>query len=301
MRQHNKEKIYTRNFWQGEDITKKFIYSLVKSAKSSHHTVFITSVFPKRISFFERLQNSLKYRVRGITDVTYVQKRAYGIVKPILGANVRNVWFTGENHRIPNGEGWDAFLSFEPNKSPDKNLHLPFWVTRLGETCNEVQIKINEISKIRDPRMSKTKFACAFIGNPEPTRLRFIEMFARHFEIDLFGTVFGNPVKDKKKILQEYKFNVCFENDLYPGYVTEKAIESWECEAIPIWWGLDKFNYLNSAAIIDVYSLGFEGAIEKVREISNSSQEMKVMRSQPILNKRYDVDELLQNLKCLLA
>lgn len=301
MRKYSSTGIYTRNFWPGEDITKKFIYSLVELARNYDDTILITSVFPKRISFFEKAQKSLKYRVLKITDKAYIQKRAYGIEMPIVRNEVKNVWYTGENQRIPNGDGWDAFLSFEPNESPKKNLHLPFWVTRLGETCDEAQIKIIEMTKNREVKINKTKFACAFIGNPEPMRLRFIEEFKKHFEIDLFGAIFNNPVENKKEILRQYKFNICFENDLYPGYVTEKAIESWECEAIPIWWGLDHFEYLNSAALINVYSLGFEGAIQKVREVSNNLHQMEAISSQPILAKKFDVDQLVQSLKNLLS
>ena len=294
-------RVQTRNFWQGEDVTKKFICSLVELAKNSEDTVFITSVFPKRIPFFKRLNESLKYRLLKKTDKNYIQRRAYGLDRPIIAKNVKNVWYTGENHRVPDGQGWDAFLSFEPNDSPKNNLHLPFWVTRLGETCDEAQSRIATMVKSRELSFYKSKFACAFIGNPEPTRLRFIEEFSKHFQIDLFGSVFNRPVKNKEEILKDYRFNICFENDLYPGYVTEKAIEAWECEAIPIWWGLDNFNYLNSAALIDVYSLGFEGAIQKVAEISNNLQEMQTISTKPILSKNFDIDLLTKNLKRLLS
>ena len=45
---------------------------------------------------------------------------------------------------------------------------------------------------------------------------------------------------------------MCFENDIYPGYVTEKPIEAYIGDAIPLYYGLDVANYLNSKAIINL-------------------------------------------------
>jgi len=58
-----------------------------------------------------------------------------------------------------------------------------------------------------------------------------------HGYIDLFGPAFGNKVKDKMSICQEYKYMICFENDLFPGYVTEKLIDAYLCGSIPVYWG----------------------------------------------------------------
>ena len=301
MKKFDSDGIYTRNFWSGEDITKKFILSVVSSAKGTNQDVIITSVFPKKPSFFEKVQKSLKYRVFKLSDREYLQKISYGLEKPSAQQNMKNIWYTGENRRPPeDNDVWDAFLSFELDTSIEKNIYLPFWITRLGQNVEEVQEKIDEMLKPRKPILNKTKFACSFVGNPEPMRLRFIKEFAKFHKIDLFGSTFNNRVQNKAKILEEYNFNVCFENDLYPGYVTEKAIEAWQSEAIPIWWGLDNAKYLNPGALIDVNKLGINDSLREIAILSSDEARMYSIRSQPILAKRYDAIKLVGILKKLL-
>jgi hypothetical protein len=302
MKKFDSDGIYTRNFWPGEDTTKKFILSVVARSKSSNKNVTVTSVFPKKPSFFEKAQKSLKYRVLKLSDREYLQKISYGLEKPRTQKNMKNIWYTGENRRPPeDNEAWDAFLSFELDTSIEKNIYLPFWVTRLGQNVEEVQEKIDEMLKPRKPIFNKTKFACSFVGNPEPMRLRFIKEFARFHKIDLFGSAFNNRVQDKAKILEEYRFSVCFENDLYPGYVTEKAIESWQSEAIPIWWGLDNAKFLNPGALIDVSELGISDSLRQISILSTDETRMYSIRSQPILSKRFDTAMLISSLKSLLS
>jgi hypothetical protein len=296
----NSDFISIRNFWPGEDLTKKFLFSLIANTKKTSDKVIVTSVFPKKQSLAEKVRKSIKYRLFGLSDMEYVQKRSYGIEKPVAGKHIKNVWYTGENRRLPSDDGWDAFLSFELDRSFSKNIYLPIWVTRLGQNIEEVQSRIEKMVLIREPRISKTKFACAFVGNPEPKRMMFINEFSKYFKIDLFGSAFNNPIENKSKILDEYRFNICFENDLYPGYVTEKAFESWESEAIPIWWGLDEAKFLNPNSLIDVTVLGFDRAIDDVRKIASSEEKMYSLRSQPILLKRYDLINLVDKLKELL-
>lgn len=45
----------------------------------------------------------------------------------------------------------------------------------------------------------------------------------------------------------------CLENDLYPGYVTEKLVEAYVCETVPLYWGLTDGNpYLNKKSFLNL-------------------------------------------------
>jgi hypothetical protein len=134
-----------------------------------------------------------------------------------------NIWYTGENLRPPSETKWDALLSFEEDDDSMKNIYLPFWATTLGETVEEAEEAQKVLLRPRNGEGPKSRFACAVIGNPEPTRMRMIQELKSIGEVSLFGSVFDKPVDNKKEVLQRYTYNVCFENDLYPGYVTEKA------------------------------------------------------------------------------
>ena len=46
-----------------------------------------------------------------------------------------------------------------------------------------------------------------------------------------------DAVYEKQQFLNNYKFNLCFENASYPGYATEKLYEALCARTIPIYWG----------------------------------------------------------------
>ena len=293
--------IALRNFWPSDDVTKEFLVKLIKDSKTRDQKVILTSVFPKTSSIFERAINYLGYRFFNFTNLKYIEKRAYGLENPIIDNVVKNIWYTGENKRIPANNDWDIFLSFDSDPSIKNNIYLPVWVTSLGENLEIVNDLIELMTQKRELKFHKTKFACAFVGNPEPTRMRFISELAKLYEIDLYGTAFKNPVKDKLSILNQYKFNICFENDLYPGYVTEKVIESWRSEAIPIWWGIDSLGYLNSSALINVYELGMEKSLDMINMLENDDLRSDNLRRNPILAKKYYLEYLTSQLRYFLS
>jgi hypothetical protein len=281
------KEIKLRNFWPQNDTTKKFLVNLIEDCRPDSMNVALTSVFPET-SLTRKGIEAFKVR-RGMKLALKVQqRRLYNLLDPLEDEKYLNIWYTGENLRPPSETKWDALLTFEEDNDAAKNIYLPFWATTLGETIEEAE----EVQKIlllpRNGEGPKNSFACAVIGNPEPMRMRMIKELENLGKVNLFGSVFNNRVKDKKTVLQKHTFNVCFENDLYPGYVTEKALDAWLAGAIPIWWGLDKFNYLNPKAIINIAQLGFDGGIKIIDEISANISRMSSIQSEPILQKGYD-------------
>lgn len=83
----------------------------------------------------------------------------------------------------------------------------------------------------------------------------------------------------KKEILKNYHFNFCFENTLYPYYVTEKIWESIECKCLPIYYGGDKgsiYDTFPEESFID-YSK-FQNPQEMINYIENMTREEFIMR-----------------------
>lgn len=181
-----------------------------------------------------------------------------GGIQPLKNARI-NIWYTGENERPPFG-AWDAYFSFEVDQLGAKNVYWPMawsatnllfpdskatpWNSRILDV--EQSIKPRELSKSK-----KKKFACAFIGKAYPYRLQILKMVSELGQIDIYGQASRRPVKSKFEIARNYKFMICPENDLYPGYVTEKPIEAYTCQTIPIYSGIDSGKILNPKAIIN--------------------------------------------------
>lgn len=185
-----------------------------------------------------------------------------------------HIWFTGENIRPPSGP-WDGYLSFDLDPMDGKNAYCPLWwwsLDLLGPAHSPFIDPAPDIRSLVAPRLvspERPGFAVAFVNNPDPMRLRMISEMRRFGTVDVFGRMVGKPVPDKMAVAKNYKFVLCFENDLYPGYVTEKPIEAWACGAVPIWWGLDPAGYLNPAAMINAQLFPtFRHAAEYVAQLN---------------------------------
>lgn len=167
-----------------------------------------------------------------------------------------HIWYTGENVRPPLGD-WDGYFSFDLDPLAGKNVYLPLWwhsVGVLGSPQSHFMTPAPRLESLQESRSINAMpdgFAMAIVNNPHPMRLHAINSLRRFGEVDVFGGAVGRPIANKSELAGRYRYSVCFENDLYPGYVTEKAIEAWSLGTIPLWWGLDPGGYLNKEALFN--------------------------------------------------
>ena len=218
-----------------------------------------------------------------------------------------HVWFTGENVRPPSG-GWDGFLSYDTDPLNGLNAYLPLWwfnVGLLGEPHSIFTTRMptwQEMLKARDHAPWRPKFACAFINNPEPMRMHAIQALREVGDVDVFGAAVGRPVPDKASVAKDYRFVLCFENDIYPGYVTEKPFDAWATGAVPLWRGLDPGGYLNPQAMINAaMHPDLTSFTEVVRRVDGSAESWARMASRPILAKEPDLGPVLRLFRRILG
>ena len=152
------------------------------------------------------------------------------------------VWETAENIRVPLHD-WDLSLSFDLDNYGGSNIYCPYWLfstdvfgDHQGGTFGRA-IPLGELLSARTIERVPPKFCAAFLRNPEPRRLRALNALRRHGQVDVYGRHTGKYIHSKSHLSGQYKFILAFENTLYPGYITEKLIESWAMEAIPLWSG----------------------------------------------------------------
>jgi hypothetical protein len=219
-----------------------------------------------------------------------------------------NIFYTGENERPPFGD-WDAYLSFDLDDYDRRNAYLPLWWC----TCTDLDgkriapylgkpLKIEEMLITRQSSLeNREKFCVAFIGKAYPFRLQALARLSNYKNVDIYGAIARKPAKDKFDISQKYKFVFCFENDLFPGYVTEKVMEAWATGAIPLYWGDDPSGYINPKAIINLKDFKtFEGFLNRVSEVDNNPLIWKEIASQPILTRKPDLTQVSKVLSSAL-
>ena len=210
-----------------------------------------------------------------------------------------NIWYTSENVRPPLDQNWDIYLSFDSDNIDCRNLYLPFWVTRLGGSIELAQQAVDSMCNKRSASEVPSKFASLVASNPERIRMGFVNFLKKEAEIDVYGKL-GVSIRDKSECISNYKFNLAFENDLYPGYVTEKVFDAWKSRSIPVWRGLDAENYLNKNAFLNATKSSFSEILHSMVEISNNLDHFNHYVTEPLLERRFDIHELRSKIDMLI-
>ena len=137
----------------------------------------------------------------------------------------RSVYYTGENTR-PQRRA-HANLTFD-HTSLYNNIRLPLWITYGYD--KDLTLK----SKKTD------KFCCFVYSNEVRFRNDFCQDLARYKHIACGGRCLNNVggrVQDKIEFQRAYKFCIACENSCHPGYCTEKILEAYKSNCIPIYLG----------------------------------------------------------------
>ena len=285
------EIIQFRNFWTAEDATKSLLREIFSPLARNGRRVTVTSVYPK------------KTLITGLTS-RYIQKFAsletrnkrrllnsYQLVPPDEKADI-NIWYSGENARPP-VDGYDLSISCDPTDNSLNNIYFPYWASQGGFSIEESLNYQRILTSPREWKSTRENTICALVGNPHPTRLHVLRVLAERYKVDCYGPVFGRIIQNKEELLKNYRFNLCFENDLYPGYLSEKPFESWIAGCIPIWWGLDRGEFLNPEAILDFTSMSILDLTNRIDELESRPEKITEMLGTPILLKPFDL-KLLQ-------
>ncbi|HEY4324123.1 MAG TPA: glycosyltransferase family 10 [Mucilaginibacter sp.] len=110
---------------------------------------------------------------------------------------------------------------------------------------------------------SKTKFCNFLYSHKVPYREAFFKQLSKYKKVDAPGksmnnmasidTLYGGKWDVKKRFLSEYKFTIAFENDIFPGYQTEKLYDAMQVSSIPIYCG-DPFigDIFNTKSFVNV-------------------------------------------------
>jgi hypothetical protein len=215
-------KVSFTNFWPGFDNESNFfLYVISRSTTRSIEVVevadadlVITSCFPDK-------------------KVPKIPKSRNGKI---------NWFYSGENLR-PNFETFHANFSFDYSVRSNA-FRLPLWWMYLDWTLepnsphfDESRINPYVLHLPREVKRVPQNTISAFIGNMTNLRRSTIERMPQLFEFSGFGSAFKNPSPSKIAFIGTFGYNLCFENSYFPGYHTEKLLQAWVMESIPLYFG----------------------------------------------------------------
>jgi hypothetical protein len=150
----------------------------------------------------------------------------------------KRVCFSGEPY-LPDLGAADLGISSHRLNHP-RHHRFPLWALYISGREEELLLDPSPAAMNLKPQF------CAFVVGHERAklRLRFFEKLHARCFVHSAGRVRNNcggalpPGPDaKRSFLQACRFNIAFENQAIPGYVTEKLVEPFLTHTIPIYWG----------------------------------------------------------------
>ena len=198
-----------------------------------------------------------------------------------------NLFHTIENVRHENKYDFSIGYDF-PTRECD--YRFPYWMESLDWTHEGVSrlppLRVSRYFSIPELQKPLGRFlegrngkCAAFFGQLREPRGTLMTTVSNNLELDTFGPAFDAKVKNSQKsgvfkdhILENYSYNLCPENGLFPGYYTEKILESFASGCLPISWAEKNINHdFNSDAFINLLDYSTSGYREWEQQLKCSS------------------------------
>ncbi|MCD7724861.1 MAG: glycosyltransferase family 10 [Clostridiales bacterium] len=186
----------------------------------------------------------------------------------------------------------------------DRYLRWPFYLWRDG-TRREFDLALGKHKAPID--IQNKKFCNWMVSNgisANPCREEFFYELSKYKQVDSGGRYLNNigyKVDNKLEFQKNYKFSLAFENTSEEGYITEKIVEAWAANTVPIYWGADDITEeFNEKAFINYNKFStMKEVIEKIKEIDNDDNLYLEMMRQPILTNKSRAKKYLSDKELL--
>jgi len=207
--------------------------------------------------------------------------------------NVRRVFFSGE----PFGIRAEAEFNFTFDRNSDKNTRFPLWLGYLNdyllEECNRRKNGVINVPK--------REHFCSFIANGEVKtthRRTIVEKLSQYKKVHCGGAYLNNlgytvprgvNCSGKIEHNNKYKFAIAFENEDYPGYVTEKICDIYKSNCVPIYWGTQEVvRDFNPSTFINARDFAnFDELVEYIIKVDNDDELYASFFKEPFFSNKW--------------
>lgn len=183
------------------------------------------------------------------------------------------------------------------NKTP-LTLYYPLWILYYDDIFSQEYFdnKNKEVSMITQKGLSNKKLCCLINSHDNNNTRTPIYNYIKTMggNIDCPGNLYRNMDKshvgssneDKIKFMKNYKFNICAENSVGNGYLTEKLPQAMDSMCIPLYVGCSDFNKLSFKIFNKerVVFLNTQQDYDKLLKLLASEAEIYEMYKKPIFN-----------------
>lgn len=245
-----------------------------------------------------------------ITNANIIFASSFGKSRyNINNSTAIKIFYTGENER-PDFSFADYSLTFDYASYDGRNFRLPHWFLYINwwnePNFPHARISLDQLNRSWDfdEVYNRPNFCSIIIGNPVRNRLEIAQTLNEYKPVHGFGRVFGKYYDGcKVRLLEKYRWNICFENSLYPGYITEKLLEAKVAGCVPIYYGdssvTKDFNVRSFINYLNYDSP--KHLLNHIKEIDGSSEIFKDFVEQPLFNSKPTLDNLYKFLHNIIG
>ena len=221
------------------------------------------------------------------------------------------LFHTAENLRHDHIKA-DFAISHDLDIDSDRHFRLPYWMEMIdwsheGLVGNR-NPRYGELLKLErlqaplgDQFLKRAQKAALITSHLQEPRAACLSALQELMSVDGMGPYFNKDTKHhhtsdfrKSDILQQYAFNLCPENGMYPGYVTEKIPEAFAAGCLPITFVDESVNReFNPNAFINLKTR-FEENFQDLRIILRSKSKLEEYAQEPLLIERSSIFPLFE-------
>lgn len=209
------------------------------------------------------------------------------------------VFFSAENER-PNFFETDIALTFDYIRSK-RHFRLPLFLIYIKKYNLLIDDEGLGIEPVNHEEWLKRDFCCMVVSNGNAKmRNSFYNFLCKKEKIASGGRYLNNvggAVDDKLEFIKNYKFVISFENSKFDGYTTEKILEPFVVNSIPVYWGnrLISFDFNLSSFLYVRGKRDFERVYLKMKQLEKNIEAASLMidSKKIVLNQEYyDLEKL---------
>lgn len=196
------------------------------------------------------------------------------------------LYITGEND-VPDFNICDYAIASSKLEFNKRYLYIPYFAL-----FTDTYKKLWNTDKMFHSDLYDRMFCSCVVRNIEqadPMRKTIINAVDNYKPIAFGGSYRNNvsgPVIDKLGFINLFKFNIATENSNVAGYITEKIVDAYIANTIPIYWGTnDITSIFNPYSFINVNDYkNIDSFITALSEIDNNNElYMDIIQASPLL------------------
>lgn len=241
------------------------------------------------------------------SDVDYLVYSVYQDNHLYYAPEVIKICYSGEN-LTPDFNLCDYALAFDWMDFGDRYMRLPYSyfhddLIRITSLMEQKHLGLDDFIKF-----THRDFCSFVVSNAwgDPIREQIFNKLSEYKKVDSGGkwkNNVGGPVPNKFEFGQKHKFSICFENSCQSGYTTEKLVDGFAAQTIPIYWGdpdVGKvFNKKSFICVQDYDSL--DDVVDEVKRLDNDDEAyMKMLRQPALISEEWTYENVRKRLEPFL-